>query len=93
MTTETRDTLLSILKDYGFATVLACALLWVGRQDIILPMVQAHQVFLKDIAQTQKDISTAISEQTRLLYALQPRADKAYTVSAQESESSPPGRP
>jgi hypothetical protein len=85
MTTETKDTLLSILKDYGFATVLACALLWVGRQDIILPMVQAHQAFLKDIAQTQKDISTAISEQTRLLYALQPRAEKAVTVSAQDN--------
>ena len=82
MTAETKETLLSILKDYGFATVLACALLWVGRQDIILPMVQAHQAFLKDIAQTQKDISTAISEQTRLLYALQPRAEKTVTVSA-----------
>ncbi len=82
MTAETKETLLSILKDYGFATVLACALLWVGRQDIILPMVQAHQAFLKDIAQTQKDISTAISEQTRLLYALQPRAGQAVTVSA-----------
>lgn len=74
MTAETKDTLLSLLKDYGFATVLACALLWVGRQDVIVPMVAAHRDFLKEIAQTQKEISLAISEQTRLLYALQPRA-------------------
>lgn len=73
MTAETKDTLLSILKDYGFATVLACGLLWVGRQDIILPMVEAHREFLRDVAQTQKEISQAISEQTRLLYALQPK--------------------
>jgi hypothetical protein len=73
MTAETKDTLLSILKDYGFATVLAVALLWVGRQDIILPMVESHREFLRDVADTQKEISQAISEQTRLLYALQPR--------------------
>ena len=72
MTAETKDTLLGILKDYGFATVLACALLWVGRQDIIVPMVAAHREFLKEVSQTQKEISAAISEQTRLLYALQP---------------------
>ncbi len=76
MTTETKDTLLSVLRDYGFATVLAIALLWVGRQDVILPMVEAHREFLRDVAATQKEISAAISEQTRLLYALQPRSPK-----------------
>lgn len=74
MTAETKDTLLSILREYGFATVVACALLYVGRQDIILPMVEAHREFLRDVAETQKEISQAIGEQTRLLYALQPRA-------------------
>jgi hypothetical protein len=76
VTTETKDTLLSVLRDYGFATVLAIALLWVGRQDVILPMVEAHREFLRDVAATQKEISAAISEQTRLLYALQPRSPK-----------------
>jgi hypothetical protein len=74
MTAETKDTLLSVLRDYGFATVLAIALLWVGRQDVILPMVEAHREFLRDVAATQKEISAAISEQTRLLYALQPKS-------------------
>jgi hypothetical protein len=76
MTAETKDTLLSILKDYGFATVLACALLWVGRQDIILPMVESHRQFLKEVAETQREISQAIGEQTRLLYALQPKGSQ-----------------
>ena len=74
MTSDTKDTLLSVLHDYGFATVLAIALLWVGRQDVILPMVEAHREFLRDVAATQKEISAAISEQTRLLYALQPKS-------------------
>lgn len=74
MTDATRDTMLSILKEYGFVTLLACALLYIGRQDVLLPMVSAHQTFLKDIAETQREISKAVGEQTRLLYALQPRA-------------------
>ena len=75
MTDATRDTLLGILREYGFVTLLACALLYVGRQDIILPMVDAHRTFLKDIAETQREISRAVSEQTRLLYALQPKQE------------------
>jgi hypothetical protein len=86
MTAETKDTLLSVLKDYGFATVLACALLWVGRQDIILPMVESHREFLRDVADTQKEISQAISEQTRLLYALQPKDVQVRTVDSKEPE-------
>lgn len=71
MTDQTNATFLGIMRDYGFATVLACALLYVGRQDIILPMVDAHRTFLKDIAETQREISKAVSEQTKLLYAIQ----------------------
>ena len=86
MTDTTKDTLLSILKDYGFATVLACALLFVGRQDIILPMVEAHREFLREVAATQKEISAAISEQTRLLYALQPKGSPMRTVDVTEPD-------
>jgi len=78
MTDQAKDTLLGIMREYGFATVLACALLYVGRQDIILPMVDAHRTFLKDIAETQREISRAIGEQTRLLYAM--RGDDEHTA-------------
>lgn len=90
MTDATKDTMLSLLREYGFATLVACALLYVGRQDIILPMVSAHQDFLKNISETQREISRAVTEQTRLLYALQPKpGDRAYTVKAIEPDDTP----
>jgi hypothetical protein len=87
MTDTAKDTLLSLLKDYGFATVLACSLLFVGRQDIILPMVEAHREFLREVAATQREISAAISEQTRLLYALQPKGSQMRTVDLTEPDA------
>lgn len=77
MTDSQKDTMFGLLREYGFATLLACALLYVGRQDIIVPMVEAHREFLRDIAVTQREISKAVTEQTRLLYALQPQARDA----------------
>jgi hypothetical protein len=44
------------------------------RQDVLLPLVEEHREFVKSLSETQREISTAIGEQTRLLYALQPRA-------------------
>jgi hypothetical protein len=73
MTDTAKDTVLSLLKDYGFATVVALACLYVGRQDVLLPLVKAHTAFLDKLATTQVDIAEAMQEQTRLLYALQPR--------------------
>ena len=73
MTDQAKDTFYGILREYGFATLVACFLGYVCRQDLILPMVESHREFLKEIAATQREISQAVSEQTRLLYALQPR--------------------
>lgn len=81
MTKEQKDTMLSLLKDYGFATVVALACLYVGRQDVLLPLVREHQAFLDKLAKTQVDIAEAMQEQTRLLYALQPRTgERTMTV-------------
>lgn len=90
MTDEVKGTMLNILRDYGFATLLACALLYVGRQDLLLPMVEAHKEFLREVADTQKEISMAIQEQTRLLYALQPRTgERVYTSSVVTPDTEP----
>jgi hypothetical protein len=67
---------LRMFERYGFGLALATFLLWFVRVDIVLPMVEAHQTFLKEMSQTQRDISQAVQEQTRLLYALQPREGK-----------------
>ncbi len=92
MTSEqVQGTFLSMLKDYGFATVVALACLYVGRQDVLLPLVKAHTQFLEKLAQTQIEIASAVEEQTRLLYALQPerRGEPAYKVSAPIREENP----
>jgi hypothetical protein len=69
---QMQKTLLDALRDYGFATVVALACLYVGRQDVLLPLVKAHTQFLDKLAQTQVELASAMQEQTRLLYALQP---------------------
>lgn len=73
MTDEIKTTLFSIIERWGFPTLVAIACGWVLRQDVLLPLVDAHTKFLEQLGDTQKEIGTAIQEQTRLLYALQPR--------------------
>ena len=84
MTDATKDTMLSMLKDYGFATVVALACLYVGRQDVLLPLVKAHTAFLDRLATTQVEIAEAMKEQTRLLYALQPKMAREMTANGEE---------
>jgi len=69
---DVKDTLLGALRDHGFAAVVALACLFVGRQDVLLPLVKAHTAFLEQLSGTQREIAQAVQEQTRLLYALQP---------------------
>jgi hypothetical protein len=40
---------------------------------VLLPLVEEHRSFVKQLGETQREISQAVNEQTRLLYALQPR--------------------
>lgn len=82
MTDETKGTMFSIIERWGFPTLVAIAFGWVLRQDVLLPLVVAHTKFLEQMGDTQKEISQAINEQTRLLYALQPERRQASTVSA-----------
>jgi hypothetical protein len=61
-----------ILNKWGFPTLVALAAGWVLRHDVLLPLVEEHRSFVKQLSETQRDISQAVAEQTRLLYALQP---------------------
>ena len=76
MTDAAKDTLYSIIERWGFPTLVAIACGWVLRQDVLLPLVEEHRTFVKSLSETQREISKAVSEQTRLLYALQPRASE-----------------
>ena len=82
MTDEVKGTMFSIIERWGFPTLVAIAFGWVLRQDVLLPLVQAHTQFLEQLGDTQKEISQAINEQTKLLYALQPKTqERAYQTS------------
>jgi len=73
MTDAAKDTMLSILERWGFPTLVALALGYFLRTDILLPMLEEHRLTLKEIRETQREIAQAVTEQTRLLYALQPK--------------------
>lgn len=73
MTEFARDTVFGIIERWGFPTLVALAAGWVLRHDVLLPLVEEHRTFVKSLSETQREISRAVGEQTRLLYALQPR--------------------
>lgn len=69
--TDVTETAKLIMERYGLPSLVAAAALFVLRMDVVLPLVEAHKNFLTTIAQSQKEIATAVQEQTKLLYALQ----------------------
>jgi hypothetical protein len=74
MTDEVRATLSTVLERWGFPVLVALAAGWILRNDVLLPLVEEHRSFVRQLGETQKEIANAVNEQTRLLYALQPRA-------------------
>lgn len=82
------ETVKVVIERWGLPTLACLAAMYVLRYDVLLPLVEQHSAFLKTIAESQKDIATAVQEQTRLLYALQPKAAeeaKSYKVSVEGS--------
>lgn len=65
----------TILDRWGFPTLVALAAGYVLRHDVLIPLVEQHSVFLQTISESQREIAEAVSEQTRLLYALQPKSN------------------
>ena len=74
---EVAGTLGNIIERWGFPVLVAVAAGWILRNDVLLPLVEEHRAFVKQLGETQREISKAITEQTRLLYALQPRAERS----------------
>ena len=63
--------MLSVMEKWGFPTLAALALAWFIRADIIQPLLEEHRLTLKEVRETQREIAEAVTEQTKLLYALQ----------------------
>ena len=68
---EVAGTVGNILERWGFPVLVALAAGWVLRCDVLLPLVEEHRAFVQQLGETQRDISKAITEQTRLLYELE----------------------
>lgn len=68
-----KETLFSIIEKYGFPVFVASALGISLREDVIKPLVAEHTQFIKSVIETQREIAKTVSEQTKLLYALQPK--------------------
>lgn len=71
MTDATKDTMYGILERWGFPTLVAIGLAFFIRQDLLVPLLEEHRLTLKEVRETQREIADAVTEQTRLLYALQ----------------------
>jgi hypothetical protein len=76
MTEAAKDTAFGIMERWGFPVLVALAAGWILRNDVLLPLVEEHRSFVKQLSETQRELSKAVAEQTRLLYALQPKAAK-----------------
>lgn len=75
MTTEQMGSAMhGIIERWGFPVLVAVAAGWILRNDVLLPLVDEHRTFVRNLGETQREISQAITEQTRLLYALQSKA-------------------
>jgi len=71
VTAETKDTIFGIMERWGFPTLVALALAFFIRQDLLLPLLEEHRLTLKEVRETQREIAQAVNEQTRLLIAIQ----------------------
>lgn len=68
------DFVKTVIERWGLPTLACLAAGYVLRQDVLLPLVEQHSAFLTTIAASQKEIADAVREQTKLLYALQPKS-------------------
>jgi len=71
VTDEAKGTMLDILGRYGFSTLVAIALAWFIRTDLLQPLLEEHRLTLKEVREAQREIADAVNEQTRLLIAIQ----------------------
>jgi hypothetical protein len=79
---EAMTSLHNIIERWGFPVMVAIAAGWILRHDVLLPLVEEHRSFVRNLGETQKEISQAIGEQTRLLYALQPKLTATGSLDA-----------
>lgn len=68
---EVYESALRVVEKYGVAVILSVALMWILRSDVLIPLVEEHRLFVRELSATQKEISRAISEQALILSRLE----------------------
>jgi hypothetical protein len=68
---EVYDGFLRIVEKYGVAVVLSVSLMWILRNDVLIPLVEEHRNFVRELGETQKDIGKVLQEQTVILSRLE----------------------
>lgn len=66
------ETAAKIIERWGFPVLVALATGWILRNDVLIPLVEEHRVFVRQLGDTQKEIGEALKEQTKILYQLVP---------------------
>ena len=59
---EVTTSLHSIMERWGFPVLVAVAVGYVMRQDVLLPLVEAHRQFLTQLGETQYKVSAPVQE-------------------------------
>jgi hypothetical protein len=91
VTDAAKDTLFGIMERWGFPTLVALGLAFFIRQDLLIPLLDEHRLTLKEVRETQREIATAVNEQTRLLKAIQ--SGRPITLRADANAAVPePGK-
>lgn len=81
MTDAAKDTLYGILEKWGFPTLVA---IWLAH-FVLMPLLDEHRLTFKELRETQREIADAMNEQTKLLYAMQPKV--AGTVKPESNQN------
>lgn len=81
---DVSDALKTILERWGLPTLACIALGYFLRNDLLKPLVAEHTVFLRTVAESQRDIAEAMKEQTKLLYSMQDHLNRQHTAEAHE---------
>jgi len=59
------------ISRHGFPIVVSLVFIYILRVDVLVPLVDEHRLFLRELTQTQQEISETMREQTRLIRALE----------------------
>ena len=81
---DVSEALKTVLERWGLPTLAVIALAYFIRTDLLKPLVEEHTVFLRTVSESQKEIAKAMTEQTRVLYAMQAHMQKEHASAATE---------